>query len=267
MKKIISILVICLYAMPVFSQSMIITEKNGGQEIFQLSDIESITFDTQTTENLVACYPFNGSAIDETGNGHDGTVYGAVLTADRFDRADRAFLFNGDDNYIDIGNNIDAGPNFSISLWCKPIADAGDDAGMYRYLFLHRGDYRDILIEYGKRSGTDRKIMFMAFDENGQEGFYFYSNAVLELNEWHHIVATYDGQTKRLYINGNLDNEASWGKPVTWTENVFGNFIGRNAYDPNYKSFPGSIDDLCIYNRVLDAAEIAELYHANGWDE
>ena len=33
---------------------------------------------------LVAYYPFNGNANDESGNGNDGTVNGATLTADRF---------------------------------------------------------------------------------------------------------------------------------------------------------------------------------------
>jgi hypothetical protein len=35
----------------------------------------------QTTDtSLVAFYPFNGNAIDESGNEHDGTVNGGVLT-------------------------------------------------------------------------------------------------------------------------------------------------------------------------------------------
>ncbi len=33
---------------------------------------------------LVACYPFNANAKDESGNGNNGTVSGATLTADRF---------------------------------------------------------------------------------------------------------------------------------------------------------------------------------------
>ena len=40
---------------------------------------------------LVAYYPFNGNARDEAGHGHDGTVIGARLTADRHDRAGSAY--------------------------------------------------------------------------------------------------------------------------------------------------------------------------------
>jgi hypothetical protein len=35
------------------------------------------------SNGLVAWYPFNGNANDESGNGNDGTVNGAALTADR----------------------------------------------------------------------------------------------------------------------------------------------------------------------------------------
>jgi hypothetical protein len=37
-----------------------------------------------TTEGLVAYYPFNGNADDQSSNGYDGTVYGATLTSDRY---------------------------------------------------------------------------------------------------------------------------------------------------------------------------------------
>ena len=35
------------------------------------------------TEGLVAWYPFNGNDSDESGNGHDGTVEGAVDRGER----------------------------------------------------------------------------------------------------------------------------------------------------------------------------------------
>ena len=46
------------------------------------------------TNGLVAYYPFNGNANDESGHGNNGTVYGATLTADRFGRANSAYSFD-----------------------------------------------------------------------------------------------------------------------------------------------------------------------------
>ena len=45
-------------------------------------------------DGLVAYYPFNGNANDESGNGYNGTVYGATLTYDRFGNPNSAYSFN-----------------------------------------------------------------------------------------------------------------------------------------------------------------------------
>ena len=46
-------------------------------------------------DGLVAYYPFNGNANDESGNGNNGTVNGATLTTDRFGNTNKAYSFNG----------------------------------------------------------------------------------------------------------------------------------------------------------------------------
>lgn len=51
---------------------------------------------------LIAWFPFNGNANDMSGNGHNGTVYGATLTTDRFGNTYGAFNFNGSTSYITV---------------------------------------------------------------------------------------------------------------------------------------------------------------------
>ena len=55
-------------------------------------------------DSLVAWYPFNGNANDETGNGNNGIVYGAILTADKDGNENSAYSFDGVDDYIEIVN-------------------------------------------------------------------------------------------------------------------------------------------------------------------
>ena len=43
--------------------------------------VKSLTFDP--ADGLIAWYPFNGNAQDESGNGHHGKVIGATLCKDR----------------------------------------------------------------------------------------------------------------------------------------------------------------------------------------
>ena len=71
------------------------------------------------SEGLVAYYPFNGNANDESGNGNDGTVNGATLTEDRFGNTGSAYGFDGVDDYINKGNlnNIDVSGSVTISVW------------------------------------------------------------------------------------------------------------------------------------------------------
>ena len=51
-------------------------------------------------QGLVAYYPFNGNAKDESGNGYDGIVNGAALGRDRHGVADKAYELDGKDDHI-----------------------------------------------------------------------------------------------------------------------------------------------------------------------
>jgi len=55
------------------------------------------------TNGLVGWWPFTGNANDLSGNGHNGSVNGATLTADRFGVANRAFSFDGVNDFINCG--------------------------------------------------------------------------------------------------------------------------------------------------------------------
>ncbi|MFN5209123.1 MAG: hypothetical protein ACK5D8_06480, partial [Bacteroidota bacterium] len=71
------------------------------------------------TNGLVGWWPFNGNANDESGNGNNGTVNGAVLATDRFGNANSAYSFDGIDNTIQYSNTFvfNQQNDASISLW------------------------------------------------------------------------------------------------------------------------------------------------------
>src|SRR4051812_9830971 len=69
---------------------------------------------------LVAWYSFNGNANDESSNGNNGVINGAVLTADRFGNANAAYDFDGVSNYISVTGNGSLHNIFdtmSCSIW------------------------------------------------------------------------------------------------------------------------------------------------------
>ena len=75
---------------------------------------------------LVAYYPFEGNAKDESGNGNHGTITGASLTTDRFGTADYAYHFDGND-FINCGNGASLNVTGAISLvaWINPASFDG----------------------------------------------------------------------------------------------------------------------------------------------
>ncbi len=70
------------------------------------------------TDNLVLYMPFDGNAIDESGNSNNGILHGVTLTEDRFGNINSAYSFNGTSAFIELPNVI---PVFkgSISYWYK----------------------------------------------------------------------------------------------------------------------------------------------------
>ena len=91
---------------------------------------------------LIAYYPFNGNANDESGNGHHGDVNGSTLTPDRYGTANKAYSFDGTDDYIDLGNKpaFNFGTSdFTISLWFKTDGIQTDKYFLGKYdLLLHQ---------------------------------------------------------------------------------------------------------------------------------
>ena len=72
------------------------------------------------------------------------------------------------------------------------------------------------------------------------------------------MVVSKDGGNVRIYLNGKLLKTCAYTGSDTNSEKWF---IGRsNDGAPYWYYFHGKIDDARIYNRVLSAAEVQQLY-------
>jgi hypothetical protein len=81
-----------------------------------------------SANGLVGWWPFNGNANDESGNGNNGTVNGAILTNDRFGVSNNAYFFSGIncDTRIDASvntNTINSSNEYTISVWVYKNGD------------------------------------------------------------------------------------------------------------------------------------------------
>ena len=77
------------------------------------------TPDYMPTGGLVAWYPFNGNANDQSGNGNNGVVFGANLTNDRSGKINQAYNFNGRNNYISVpfSSSLAVQSEITVSVW------------------------------------------------------------------------------------------------------------------------------------------------------
>ena len=250
---------------PGITYRVMVCEYNGaaGAEIYNGSTGCNNPQNQQTcsnvipTEGLIAWYPFNGNANDESGNGHNGTVFGATLTTDRFGGTNKAYSFDGQLNKISaiIGNQ----QSISISLWYNSLFPIQWYPSL-AYLGTTVPQTIEFMGQCGNHpfyQGHEGQIIMFG-------GSKVSSTYIPTVNQWHHLVGIYEAGTDSifLYIDGLLNSkghENSAGLTITDGSIFFGNTLTGQLSDGG-AGFLGSIDDIFIYNRSLTDCEITALH-------
>jgi len=228
------------------------------------------------TNGLGGWWPFNGNANDESGNGNNGTVNGAMLTSDRFGNSNKSYLFDGISNRIafnlnSINNLFPASTESSSSIWVKTTDLNGPLISMQgingiEYDF-HIGTLADVVQNPGHYGILVRDNCC------GTGNNAFASNCVD--NSWHMltIVRLSDG-TLQFYkdailefTSGSGQNGAlafdptymTFGADYSWVIGSQNGCMSCNSNDQQHYS--GSLDDVGIWNRGLTQQEITDLYN------
>lgn len=91
------------------------------QESDTNTNTQTTTIENQLREGLIAYYPFNNNANDESGNNYHLTVKEATLTSNRFDEPSKAYNFNGTNAVMAIPKLLKADSlrQLTISVWVK----------------------------------------------------------------------------------------------------------------------------------------------------
>ncbi|MBA7608358.1 hypothetical protein ES703_15535 [subsurface metagenome] len=206
-----------------------------------------------TSRGQVAYYPFSGNANDESGNGNNGTVYGATLTADRFGNPNSAYDFDAIDDYIEVpdSDSLDATNEITIAAWVKP--NVNDVTSPIVVKIPESGSEAYWL--YGWTSGTQGP-RFRIKTTTGYIGDAT-TTELLSETSWSFIAGTYKGSQAKLYINGEL--KGTDGASGTINTSSLPLRIGA-SHGAGIVYFDGKIDDVRIYNRGLSESEIKALY-------
>jgi len=210
--------------------------------------------DTSFTVTLPAGYTYahfnltgiaGGIAHDTSGNGNDGTIYGAKWV-------DGALSFDGVDDYVDCGNDesLNITDAITIEVWVKPAQNSTHVTVAAKEHFTNKKGW--ILIQLG---GTD--WYFRIYNGTTYKEVSV-SNSV-DLNTWQHIVATYDKQYMRLYKNGVQIGKRLCDWSIATTSEPL--CVGYRSTVGQY--FNGTIDEVRIYNRALNETEIQNNYNGS----
>jgi len=208
------------------------------------------------TAGLVAAYEFSGNADDVSGNGNNGVVNGATLTADRFGNAGSAYSFDGVENRIALSNQIQGYPEFTQAVWIKYNQRTGDPPDI-----LTSGIGRMVLFDSTGNLRLDVHEDRVGGSASNPSTSYKYSiDAGILPGTWTHLAFTaYSDNSAGLYINGVQISMPAAGVDGGQTGNTLGSVIGA-AWGSSDHNFSGVIDDVYIYDRALSPTEVSTLF-------
>ncbi len=247
--------------------SMFLTILSGVRTSYSYADNAIIS------RGLVAYYSFDkligNRIIDESGNGHDGDVYGKANLVKGI--RGKAFYFDGD-TYIDIGKfTEDFSNGITIAAWVR------FDENRYwsRIVDLGNGKAEDNII-LSQMDGEDSINFEVYTSEVYSSNTDWYTQKIIvphiiKWGKWMHIAVVGkpegDHLQVKVYINGKLQKTFNYyGEPNTITNRPrkvvrTKCYIAKSNWEVD-ELLKGAIDELYIFNRPLTSQEVYELYTA-----
>ncbi|MCD8561713.1 LamG domain-containing protein [Candidatus Saccharibacteria bacterium] len=200
-------------------------------------------------------WKLNGNAVDSSGSGRNGTVFGATPTSDRNGAANNAYAFSDTaTQWIQTPYNFPYS-RLTVSAWIKPT---GDSLQGFGGIVSNTRDccstYYGFQLQFNKSNASVTSRLW--WGSNQQTRTY---TSYPYINQWSQMVLTYDGQMHRLYINGQEYSSIALTQDLgTPAYNVS---IGKGGWSSSGYSFGGDIDDVRILDYALSADDVQAMYN------
>lgn len=230
------------------------------------SDIDSLA--QELNLRLVAYYPFNANANDESGNEHHLEVKGATLTFDRFGRGSSAYYFDGAENelILEDQSGLDLTANITICAWFKTKTPQWGTLVANYDQFRPDNGYE---LGIGSLYETGGFVYFECAKDDIRDGISTYSS--FHDGEWHFVVATFMPDVSlrgRVFVDG-IELSGHYN-PLGGPISAIGptpdypfkiGALSRKTGPEHDANFKGVIDDVRIYEGALNEAQIDSLYN------
>jgi trimeric autotransporter adhesin len=202
-------------------------------------------------QGLVGWWPGGPSGgqrlFDMSGRGNHGTINGTIPTTGVWATGNggdkSSLLLDGSTNSVTAldGRFPSGSAARTVSVWFKYTSYTGEYAALFGYGARSSLQWWALILDNNKLDGN----LF---------GFDLESTATYNDSKWHLGVYSWDGTIRRLYADGQLVNSTAANTPNTVLSSLI---IGS---DSSNERFHGNIEDCRIYNRALDASEVAAMY-------
>ncbi len=173
-----------------------------------------------------------------------------------FGRVGGGFGLDGT-NHLEIPHSPELDPEqFTLELWAFVPTDHQVSKRTPPWLVCkNRNEYADGNYGIVLLGGRPRAVMNIG---GGRENYLFVDGQHhLKTEAWNHLAMSYDGETMRLYVNGQPAGEKNIGRKRT--PGHHGLAFGRrqdNSGDGYH--FRGAVDEIRIYDRALTPAEVRQ---------
>jgi hypothetical protein len=199
-------------------------------------------------------YPGAGAIWNDlSGQGNNGTL----TNGPTFNSANNgSIVFDGTDDVVRVTQQSGLTPTyFTTESWIKL------NTSQASRVFIATFSESESGIGMGINDNVSNNVKFFT-SGNSYAGYdHLYQIGTLNNNQWYHVVCTYDGTQKILYINGELNTSKNYTQAIGYTGNDF--TVGGLDYNGSIiQSLNGNISLAKMYNRALSPTEITQNFNA-----
>ena len=239
----------------------------GVNIALELPNNASSTGWADMTDNVLLTH-MNDNWEDSSGEENDGTATGALFTMNS-KLGTHAGSFDGANDYVTIADNasLDITGELTISFWAKYTADIDSNHGLVSKYLGNDGvavNKRGFAVAQNATGG----VQFVISSDGTFANSTSVSYATSLGTTWKHIVVSYDPSTyMRIYIDGTQVAENTTSIPASIFSGDMDLWIGMQFANSAGFRFPGLIDEVAIWSRLLTSTEISDIYDAQATGE
>lgn len=200
-------------------------------------------------------WKLDGNAADSSGSGRDGSEINAPdYTGGQSsspDPGDLALKLDGSSTFVSAPHAVNTAKSFSVAVWARL-----DRLGGHPAVVSQDGNRISAFQLQATPTGHWALTMFSA-DVDGGAAHYRLAGPSVQIGVWTHLAGVFDAGDRKLhlYVNGVLAGSRDAGPG--WDVPTGGLQIGAARWNGNRVDyFPGAIDDVAVYSRMLFAEEI-----------